>query len=89
MQPIYTHDRVLSLIPENPGGRRQPSPRRSVSERYAGLKKLAIDFWNKGTIISGRSGISIPGLGGHHPDEGQKSPIAENIVNDKQDAWSG
>ena len=23
------------------------------------------------------------------PDEGQKSPIAENIVNDKQDAWSG
>jgi phage shock protein C len=23
------------------------------------------------------------------PDEGQKSPIAENIVSDKQDAWSG
>jgi phage shock protein C len=23
------------------------------------------------------------------PDEGQKSPIAENIVNGKQDAWSG
>jgi phage shock protein C len=23
------------------------------------------------------------------PDEGQKSPVAENIVSDKQDAWSG
>ena len=23
------------------------------------------------------------------PDEGQKSPIAENFVSDKQDAWSG
>ena len=23
------------------------------------------------------------------PDEGQESPIDENIVSDKQDAWSG
>jgi len=59
--------------------------------RYFGLDVTLVRvIWAVVSVITGGAGVLaylvawalIPG-------EGQKSPIAENIVSDKQDAWSG
>ena len=58
---------------------------------YFGLDVTLVRvIWAIVSVITGGAGVLaylvawviIPG-------EGQKSPIAENIVSDKQDAWSG
>jgi hypothetical protein len=43
VQPILTHDRVLSLAIEPPGGRRRPDLN-TCDGRYTGFKKPAINF---------------------------------------------
>jgi phage shock protein C len=58
---------------------------------YFGLDVTLVRvIWAVVSVITGGAGVlAYLAAWVIIPDEGQKSPIAENIVGDKQDAWSG
>ena len=59
--------------------------------RYFGLDVTLVRvIWAVVSVITGGAGVLAYLVAwALIPREGQKSPIAENIVSDKQDAWSG